>query len=140
MTRPCLVKIKNTALKLMINAVHIYQYFFGFINLYFYFLLFLFLFPPPPILREPEDTEQEIKIIWPYLISFTSVYLLLTNFPQVTQVYPSFIYEHILSVLPYTPIYSLHPLLFPVILLYSPAVPVQFMPLQCQCMLLHDFA
>ena len=58
-------KITKTALKLMMNAVHIYPYFFGFFNLNFYFFLFLFLFPPPLILREPEDTECKIKRIWP---------------------------------------------------------------------------
>ena len=45
------------------------QIFLDFLIIVFIFLIFLFLFPPPPILREPEDTEQEIKIIWPYLVN-----------------------------------------------------------------------
>jgi hypothetical protein len=32
------------------------------------FLLFLFLIPPPLILAEPQDTQQEIKTDWPYVI------------------------------------------------------------------------
>ena len=41
------------------------QIFLDFLIIVFIFLIFLFLFPPPPILREPEDTEREIKTIWP---------------------------------------------------------------------------
>ena len=59
----------KTALKFVINAVHICPYFNYFFNLHFYFLNFLFLFPPPPILREPEDTEHKIKRIWPKGVS-----------------------------------------------------------------------
>ena len=29
----------------------------------------IFIFPPPWILRQPEDTEREIKIVWPNLHS-----------------------------------------------------------------------